>query len=156
MAMRWQFLSRDFASSLRRSSRYSGCVTTASGLYHRETLVPRHREGSGRCRTGDLLTVGLMIRSGRGYRAVATGRCRYLRMNGTRRLIGSFNHGSMANALPHAIGAQASHPGRQVIALAGDGGLAMLLGEIITLRQQELPVKIVVFNNGALSFWNWK
>ena len=77
---------------------------------------------------------------------------RYLRMNGTRRLIGSFNHGSMANALPHAIGAQASHPGRQVIALSGDGGLAMLLGELLTLRQQRLPVKIVLFNNGALSF----
>jgi pyruvate dehydrogenase (quinone) len=77
---------------------------------------------------------------------------RYLRMNGTRRLIGSFNHGSMANALPHAIGAQASHPGRQVVALSGDGGLAMLLGELITLRQQHLPVKIVVFSNGALSF----
>jgi pyruvate dehydrogenase (quinone) len=77
---------------------------------------------------------------------------RYLRMNGTRRLIGSFNHGSMANALPHAIGAQASHPGRQVVALSGDGGLAMLLGELITLRQMHLPVKVVVFNNGALSF----
>jgi pyruvate dehydrogenase (quinone) len=76
---------------------------------------------------------------------------RYLRMNGTRRLIGSFNHGSMANALPHAIGAQAAYPGRQVIAMAGDGGLAMLFGELLTLRQQ-LPVKIVVFNNGALSF----
>jgi len=77
---------------------------------------------------------------------------RYLRMNGTRRLVGSFNHGSMANALPHAIGAQASHPGRQVIALSGDGGIAMLLGELITLRQQHLPVKAVVFSNGALSF----
>ena len=77
---------------------------------------------------------------------------RYLRMNGTRRLIGSFNHGSMANALPHAIGAQASQPGRQVIALSGDGGLAMLLGELITLRQLHLPVTVVVFNNGALSF----
>ena len=77
---------------------------------------------------------------------------RYLRMNGSRRLVGSFSHGSMANALPHAIGAQASHPGRQVVALSGDGGLAMLLGEIITLRQQHLPVKIIVFNNGALSF----
>ena len=77
---------------------------------------------------------------------------RYVRMNGTRRLIGSFNHGSMANALPHAIGAQAAQPGRQVISLSGDGGLAMLLGELITLRQQHLPVKIVVFNNGALSF----
>jgi pyruvate dehydrogenase (quinone) len=77
---------------------------------------------------------------------------RYLRMNGRRRLVGSFNHGSMANALPHAIGVQASHPGRQVVTMSGDGGLAMLLGELITLRQQRLPVKIVVFNNGALSF----
>jgi pyruvate dehydrogenase (quinone) len=77
---------------------------------------------------------------------------RYLRMNGTRRLIGSFNHGSMANALSHAIGAQASHPERQVIALSGDGGLAMLLGELLTLRQQQLPVKVVVLTNGALSF----
>jgi pyruvate dehydrogenase (quinone) len=77
---------------------------------------------------------------------------RYLRMNGRRRLVGSFNHGSMANALPHAIGVQASHPGRQVVTLSGDGGLAMLLGELITLRQQRLPVKVVVFNNGALSF----
>jgi hypothetical protein len=77
---------------------------------------------------------------------------RYVRMNGSRRLIGSFNHGSMANALPQAIGAQAAQPGREVIALSGDGGLAMLLGELLTLRQQHLPVKVVVFNNGALSF----
>jgi len=77
---------------------------------------------------------------------------RYVHMNGTRRLVGSFNHGSMANALPHAIGAQAAYPDRQVIALCGDGGLAMLLGELITLRQQRLPVKVVVFTNGALSF----
>jgi pyruvate dehydrogenase (quinone) len=73
-------------------------------------------------------------------------------MNGRRRLIGSFNHGSMANALPQAIGIQASHPGRQVVTLSGDGGVAMLLGELITLRQLHLPVKVVVFNNGALSF----
>jgi pyruvate dehydrogenase (quinone) len=73
-------------------------------------------------------------------------------MNGRRRLVGSFNHGSMANALPQAIGVQASQPGRQVVTLSGDGGLAMLLGELITLRQQRLAVKVVVFNNGALSF----
>jgi pyruvate dehydrogenase (quinone) len=73
-------------------------------------------------------------------------------MNGKRRLVGSFTHATMANALPQAIGVQASNPGRQVIALAGDGGLAMLLGELLTLRQQKLPVKIVVFANGALSF----
>jgi pyruvate dehydrogenase (quinone) len=77
---------------------------------------------------------------------------RYLTMNGRRRLIGSFNHGTMANALPHAIGVQASHPGRQVVALCGDGGLSMLLGELLTLRQLALPVKVVVFNNTALSF----
>jgi pyruvate dehydrogenase (quinone) len=58
----------------------------------------------------------------------------------------------MANALPQAIGVQAAHPGRQVVALSGDGGLAMLLGELLTLRQQKLPVKVVVLNNGALSF----
>jgi pyruvate dehydrogenase (quinone) len=77
---------------------------------------------------------------------------RYLHMNGRRRLVGSFTHGSMANALPHAIGAQATYPSRQVISLSGDGGLAMLLGELITLRQQRLPVKVVVFANGSLSF----
>jgi pyruvate dehydrogenase (quinone) len=77
---------------------------------------------------------------------------RYLHMNGKRRLIGSFSHGSMANALPQAIGVQASHPGRQVITLSGDGGLAMLLGDLLTLRQLKLPVKLVVFNNGSLGF----
>jgi pyruvate dehydrogenase (quinone) len=77
---------------------------------------------------------------------------RYLTMNGRRRLIGSFNHGTMANALPHAIGIQAARPDRQVVALSGDGGLAMLLGELLTLRQLKLPVKVVVFDNSALSF----
>ncbi|MGA1798889.1 ubiquinone-dependent pyruvate dehydrogenase [Sphingomonas sp. 4RDLI-65] len=77
---------------------------------------------------------------------------RYVAMNGRRRLIGSFNHGSMANALPQAIGAQSAYPGRQVVTLSGDGGLAMLMGELLTLRQQALPVKIVVFNNGTLGF----
>jgi pyruvate dehydrogenase (quinone) len=77
---------------------------------------------------------------------------RYLAMNGRRRLIGSFSHGTMANAVPHAIGAQSAFPGRQVVALSGDGGLAMLLGELLTLRQNRLPVKIVVFNNSSLNF----
>jgi pyruvate dehydrogenase (quinone) len=77
---------------------------------------------------------------------------RYLKMNGQRRLLGSFNHGSMANALPQAIGAQISHPGRQVISLSGDGGLAMLLGDLLTLRQLQLPVKVIVFKNDALAF----
>jgi pyruvate dehydrogenase (quinone) len=77
---------------------------------------------------------------------------RYLRMNGSRRLLGSFSHGSMANALPQAIGAQEVFPERQVICLSGDGGLSMLMGDLLSLRQLNLPVKIVVFNNGALSF----
>jgi pyruvate dehydrogenase (quinone) len=77
---------------------------------------------------------------------------RYLRMNGRRRLIGSFNHGTMANAVPQAIGVQAAQPGRQVVTLSGDGGLAMMLGDLITLTQLRLPVKVVVFNNGSLAF----
>jgi pyruvate dehydrogenase (quinone) len=77
---------------------------------------------------------------------------RYLHMNGKRRLLGSFTHGSMANALPQAIGAQALDRKRQVVTLSGDGGIAMLLGDILTLPQMNLPVKIVVFNNGALGF----
>ena len=77
---------------------------------------------------------------------------RYLRMNGKRRLLGSFCHGTMANAMPQAIGVQAASGARQVVALSGDGGLAMLMGDLLTLRQLKLPVKIVVFNNSALAF----
>jgi pyruvate dehydrogenase (quinone) len=77
---------------------------------------------------------------------------RYLTMNGSRRILGSFNHGSMANALPQAIGAQVSYPGRQVISLSGDGGIAMLLGDLLSLRQLQLPVKVIVFKNDALAF----
>jgi pyruvate dehydrogenase (quinone) len=77
---------------------------------------------------------------------------RYLTVNGQRRLLGSFNHGSMANALPQAIGAQASYPGRQVISLSGDGGLAMLMGDLLSLGQLQAPVKIIVFKNDALAF----
>ena len=77
---------------------------------------------------------------------------RYLTMNGKRRLLGSFTHGSMANALPQAIGAQASYPGRQVITMSGDGGFAMLMGDVLTLRQHKLPIKIIVFKNDSLAF----
>jgi pyruvate dehydrogenase (quinone) len=77
---------------------------------------------------------------------------RYLTMNGKRRLLGSFTHGSMANALPQAIGAQVSHPGRQVIALSGDGGLAMLMGDLLSLQQLHLPVKMIVFKNDSMAF----
>jgi pyruvate dehydrogenase (quinone) len=86
---------------------------------------------------------------------VDTGMCnvwaaRYLTPNGRRRVLGSFRHGSMANALPHAVGAQFAAPGRQVVSMSGDGGLAMLLGELITVRLQRLPVKVVLFNNASL------
>ena len=77
---------------------------------------------------------------------------RYLAMNGKRRLLGSFWHGSMANAMAQAIGAQAVYPGRQVISLSGDGGFTMLMGDFISLTQLKLPVKVVVFNNGTLGF----
>jgi pyruvate dehydrogenase (quinone) len=77
---------------------------------------------------------------------------RYLKMNGRRRLVGSWVHGSMANAMAHAIGVQASQPGRQVVSMSGDGGFAMLMGDLITLTQMKLPVKVVIFNNGVLGF----
>jgi pyruvate dehydrogenase (quinone) len=77
---------------------------------------------------------------------------RYLTMNGRRRLLGSFNHGSMANAMPQAIGAQLTFPGRQVVTFSGDGGLSMMMGDLLSLHQHKLPVKIVVFSNSALAF----
>jgi pyruvate dehydrogenase (quinone) len=77
---------------------------------------------------------------------------RYLTMNGKRGLHGSFNHGSMANAMPQALGAQAADPGRQVISLSGDGGLSMLLGDLLSARQLDLPIKVVVYNNSSLGF----
>jgi len=77
---------------------------------------------------------------------------RYFTMNGKRRLLGSFNHGSMANALPQAIGAQVTYPNRQVVSLSGDGGVSMLMGELLTLQQLKAPVKVIVYRNDALSF----
>jgi pyruvate dehydrogenase (quinone) len=77
---------------------------------------------------------------------------RYLAMNGRRRLLGSFWHGSMANAMAQAIGAQKACPGRQVVSLSGDGGFTMLMGDFISLAQLNLPVKVIVFNNGSLGF----
>ncbi|PWV46603.1 ubiquinone-dependent pyruvate dehydrogenase [Chitinophaga sp. S165] len=77
---------------------------------------------------------------------------RYLKMKKGQRLLGSFNHGSMASAMPQAIGAQLTYPGRQVISLSGDGGFAMMMGDILTIAQYNLPVKIIVFNNSSLGF----
>ncbi len=75
---------------------------------------------------------------------------RYLKMTAERRLIGSFNHGSMANAMPQAIGAQMEFPGRQVISMSGDGGFAMLMGDLLTLVQYNLPIKLIIYNNSTL------
>lgn len=77
---------------------------------------------------------------------------RYLHMKKGRQLLGSFNHGSMANAMPQAIGAQFTYPDRQVISLSGDGGFSMLMGDFLTIRQYHLPIKLVIFNNGQLGF----
>lgn len=77
---------------------------------------------------------------------------RYVDIKPGRRLIGSFNHGSMASAMPQAIGAQFAYPDRQVIALSGDGGFAMLMGDILTIFQYDLPVKLIVYNNSSLGF----
>ena len=77
---------------------------------------------------------------------------RYLKVNGKRRIVGSFNHGSMANAMLQAIGAQAAYPDRQVISMSGDGGFSMMMGDFITLTQMDLPVKVIVLNNGTLGF----
>jgi pyruvate dehydrogenase (quinone) len=77
---------------------------------------------------------------------------RYLTMNGKRRLLGSFLHGSMASALPQAIGAQLAASDRQVVSMSGDGGISMLLGDLLTLHQLNLPVKVIVFRNDSLSF----
>jgi pyruvate dehydrogenase (quinone) len=84
-----------------------------------------------------------------------TGMCnvwsaRYIRANGKRDMIGSFVHGSMANAMPHAIGAALACPDRQVVAMCGDGGISMLLGDLATIKQYNLPIRIIVFNNRAL------
>jgi pyruvate dehydrogenase (quinone) len=75
---------------------------------------------------------------------------RYLKMTRDRRLIGSFNHGSMANAMPQAIGAQLAFPKRQVVSMCGDGGFTMLMGDLLTLAQYELPVKLIIYNNSTL------
>ena len=77
---------------------------------------------------------------------------RYVTSTQNRRIIGSFSHGSMANAMTMGMGAQAAFPQRQVISLSGDGGLGMLMGELLTLRQHQLPVKVVVYNNSSLNF----
>ena len=140
--------SRRFLDSMRKKhvKAMSGVVGAYKGK-SAETLVPIHPEY-----LADVLD---QEAADDAVFTVDTGMCnvwaaRYITPNGRRRVIGSFLHGSMANAVPHAIGAAKSSPGRQVIAMAGDGGLAMLLGELITIKALDLPVKIVLFDNATL------
>ena len=86
---------------------------------------------------------------------VDTGMCcvwaaRYIEGTGERKMLGSFNHGSMANAMPQSIGAALACPGKQVIALCGDGGISMMMGDLMTIVQYKLPVKLIIFNNRSL------
>lgn len=124
-------------------------MNKAVGAYTRraEKLVPIHPEYA-----ASLLD---QMADGDAVFTADTGMCnvwsaRYINPLGTRRLIGSYLHGSMANALPQAIGVQAAFPDRQVISLSGDGGLSMLLGELITVAAHKLPITVVVFNNSTL------
>ncbi|SDB87186.1 pyruvate dehydrogenase (quinone) [Sanguibacter gelidistatuariae] len=140
--------SRKFLDSMvgKHEKAMNGVVGAYSGR-KAETMTPIHPE-----LVADILD---QEASDDAIFTVDTGMCnvwaaRYIRPNGRRRVIGSFLHGSMANAMPHAIGAAASQPGRQVVSMSGDGGLAMLLGELVTIRQYNLPVKIILFDNATL------
>jgi pyruvate dehydrogenase (quinone) len=129
--------------------RHDRLMNKAVGAYTRnvEKLVPIHPEYA-----ASLLD---QVAAEDAIFTADTGMCnvwtaRYINPLGTRRLIGSYLHGSMANALPHAIGAQLAYPGRQVVSVSGDGGLSMLLGELITVAAHRLPLNVVVFNNSTL------
>ena len=139
--------SRRFLEKLLK--KHDKLMNKAVGAYTRkaEELVPIHPEYAA--------SVLDQVAASDAVFTADTGMCnvwtaRYIRPLGTRRLIGSYLHGSMANALPHAIGAQFAYPGRQVISVSGDGGLSMLLGELITAASYRLPVNVVVFNNSTL------
>ncbi|WP_347346989.1 pyruvate dehydrogenase [Nigerium sp.] len=129
--------------------RHEKLMTKSVGAYTRkvEKMKPIHPEYAASI-LDDLAARDAILTADTGMCNVWT--ARYLRPMGTRRLIGSFLHGSMANALPQAIGAQAAFPQRQVISVSGDGGLSMMLGELVTVAMYQLPVKIVVFNNSSL------
>ncbi|MEO8219421.1 MAG: pyruvate dehydrogenase [Specibacter sp.] len=124
-------------------------MNKAVGAYARkaEQLIPIHPEYAASV-LDEIAATDAVFTADTGMCNVWT--ARYINPLGTRRLIGSYLHGSMANALPQAIGAQVAYPGRQVISVSGDGGLSMLLGELITAATHKLPVKVVVFNNSTL------
>lgn len=129
--------------------RHEKLMTKVVGAYTHdvETKVPIHPEFVASV-LDEVLAEDAVVTADTGMCNVWT--ARYITPNGRRRLIGSYLHGSMANALPHAIGAAVAYPGRQVVSVSGDGGLSMLLGELITVAAYELPVTVVVFNNSTL------
>lgn len=129
--------------------RHEKLMTKVVGAYTHdvETKVPIHPEFVASV-LDEVLADDAVVTADTGMCNVWT--ARYITPNGRRRLIGSYLHGSMANALPHAIGAAVAYPGRQVVSVSGDGGLSMLLGELITVAAYELPVTVVVFNNSTL------
>ncbi|MDN5894265.1 MAG: pyruvate dehydrogenase [Nocardioides sp.] len=133
----------------RMLKKHDKLMNKAVGAYTRkaEKLIPIHPEYAASV-LDEIVDEDAILTADTGMCNVWT--ARYIRPLGTRRLIGSFLHGSMANALPHAIGAQLSHPDRQVVSVSGDGGLSMLLGELITVASLKIPVKGVLFNNSTL------
>ncbi|KQZ68824.1 pyruvate dehydrogenase [Nocardioides sp. Root151] len=133
----------------RMLKKHDKLMNKAVGAYTRKVdkLVPIHPEYAASV-LDDVADEDAIFTADTGMCNVWT--ARYIRPLGTRRLIGSYLHGSMANALPHAIGAQMSHPDRQVISVSGDGGLSMLLGELVTAAALKIPIKVVLFNNSTL------
>ena len=121
-------------------------MTLAESRPGSETIHPQYRDQAGQ-RAG---VRGCVFTCDVGTPTVWA--ARYLEMNGRRRLVGSFNHGSMANALLQAIGAQAAYPGARWCRCRGDGGFTMMMGDFLTLAQLGLPVKVIVLNNGTLGF----
>ncbi|MCU1584384.1 MAG: pyruvate dehydrogenase [Microbacteriaceae bacterium] len=129
-------------------ARHHKLLTSVVGKYTDvDTLTPIHPEYAASV-LDEVLADDAIITADTGMSNVW--QARYITPNGKRRIIGSFLHGSMANALPQSIGAQFAYPDRQVVTMSGDGGLSMLMGELLTVMTYRLPVKIVVFNNSTL------
>jgi pyruvate dehydrogenase (quinone) len=140
---------RDDSSFLDKMSEHH-----AAKLKHLQTYA--EHEGSGEGLRPEMVASALSdLAEDDAVFTVDTGMCnvwgaRYLKMKPGRRILASFNHGSMANAMPQAIGAKLGSPDRQVIALCGDGGFTMLMGEILTAAGLDIPVKLMIFNNSTL------
>ena len=153
---RWRVVARSGSHRHRRRTRHRAATTAApaSGSTRWRRLIPSTARSIPRSRpppwTGSPPTTRCSSPMSERPPCGRRGTC--ARTDGADSWARSTPRVDPANALPDAIGVQASHPGRQVVTLSGDGGLSMLMGELLTLRQQQLPVKVVVLNNGALAF----